>query len=40
MADGIEFGVLRVKKGCQPRTNRVKDENIDLVTDSQSILDR
>ena len=28
------------KKGYQPRTNVVKDEKDDLVTDSHSILDR
>ena len=29
---------MRVKKGCQPRTNIVKDEEGDLVADCHSIL--
>jgi len=31
-------GISDCKKGYQPRTNVVKDEKGDLVTDSQSIL--
>ena len=27
-------GISDVKKGCEPRTNRIKEENGDLVTDS------
>jgi len=30
--------MIRVKKIYQPRTNRVKDEKSDLVTDSHIIL--
>ena len=33
-------GIIDFKKGYQPRTNIVKDENGDLVTDSHSILAR
>jgi hypothetical protein len=32
--------VIKVKKAYQPRTNTVKDEKGDLVTDSHSILAR
>ena len=31
-------GIHDFKKGCQPRTNTVKDEKGDLVTDSSNIL--
>ena len=31
-------GITYFKKGYQPRTNRVKDEKGDLVTDSHNIL--
>jgi len=31
-------GISNFKKGYQPRTNIVKEEKGDLVTDSQSIL--
>jgi hypothetical protein len=31
-------GINDFKKGYQPRTNRVRDENSDLLTDSQSIV--
>jgi len=33
-------GIIHLKKGYQPRTNIVKDEKGDLVTDSHSILAR
>jgi len=33
-------GISDFKKGYQPRTNTVKDEKGDLVTDSRSILAR
>jgi len=33
-------GISDFKKGYQPRTNRIKDEKGDLVTDSHSILSR
>jgi hypothetical protein len=33
-------GISDFKKGYQPRTNIVKDEKVDLVTDSHSILGR
>ena len=33
-------GIIEFKKGYQPRTNIVKEEKIDLVTDSHSILGR
>jgi len=33
-------GIIDLKKGYQPRTNIVKDEKVDLVTDSHSILAR
>ena len=33
-------GISDLKKGCQPRTNIVKDEKGDLVADSHSILAR
>jgi len=33
-------GIHDFKKGYQPRTNTVKDEKGDLVTDSRSILAR
>jgi hypothetical protein len=33
-------GINDFKKGCQPRTNIVKDEKGDLVADSHSILAR
>jgi hypothetical protein len=33
-------GISNFKKGCQPRTNIVKNEKVDLVTDCHSILAR
>jgi hypothetical protein len=33
-------GISNFEKGYQPRTNIVKDEKVDLVTDSHSILAR
>ena len=33
-------GISDFKTGYQPRTNLVKDEKVDLVTDSHSILSR
>jgi len=33
-------GINEFKKGYQPRTNIVKDENGDLIADSHSILNR
>jgi hypothetical protein len=33
-------GINNLKNGYQPKTNKVKDENGDLVADSHSILDR
>jgi len=37
---GLYKGISDFKKGCQPRTNIVKDEKGDLVLDSHSILAR
>ena len=34
------WGISDFKKGCQPKTNVVKDEKGDLVTDCHSILAR
>jgi hypothetical protein len=33
-------GINEFKRGCQPRNNLVKDENGDLLADSQNILNR
>jgi hypothetical protein len=33
-------GINEFKMGNQPRTNSVKDENVDLLPDSRSILNR
>ena len=35
---GLYRGISDFKKGYQPRTNIVKDENYDLVTDCHNIL--
>jgi len=38
---GLKYrGINEFKKGYQPRTNLVKDENGDLLADSHSILNR
>ena len=36
----LHTGIIDFKKGYQPRTNIVKDDKADLVTDSHSILAR
>ena len=36
----LYMGISNFKKGYQPRTNIVNDENVDLVADSHSILAR
>jgi hypothetical protein len=33
-------GINELKRGCQPRNNLVKDENGDLLADSDNILNR
>jgi hypothetical protein len=33
-------GINEFKRGCQPRSNLMKDENCDLLADSHNILNR